>query len=439
MCDFASVPMRSDPTPGLAGPKKRLEETTEEREGLMLKDMKFLLVVILSAACVDDPLAIDAPAPLINQEQDLAPVVASDGDDELVCAYLVQYYLDTGEVWSVSPLGCNVGGGGGSSGDSIKVRLGCEQRITRGEWTRCLLDTDPTDTELTSLTWTFVSSQSGFANYLSDTESRSWDGNAVESGRVTVSGYVSIGDGTGYSVGAASQGKSFDATFDLNVRARRRSVWSSSYNARFSSSRPVSPGQLDSCLNPTRLGITMDVRSSICGDLMRRGTPLTAPGGGPWSGLYYVRNPNISVNLGYQVNRELRSDDPSRTLNGSLATACPHLTSSWNVPSVNTQPPCARPNDFAAVEGHVDNHEQWHVDRARTEWHQIDLAEEVESMTRESSSDLVAAVSQFLYDADTNFTLHVSQHFGSYTYSYWRKPNGSSWIRHANMSVPGPR
>lgn len=68
----------------------------------------------------------------------------------------------------------------------------------------------------------------------------------------------------------------------------------------------------------------------------------------------------------------------------------------------------------------------------------MDLAMHVEAMTASSAGALVSQVDDYIYDAHTDFVSHVSTHIGGTRYSYWRKPNGSTWIWHNNFFLPGP-
>ena len=353
--------------------------------------------------------------PTAFSEDDLIPdetesSVARDGDEE-GCWYLIIYYIDTREIISRTNLGCSHGGGG--SNNNLYVTFNCDKDITRGRTGGCSITTNPYNATMSG-TWTFNPDDG--RNTTQTGSHKSFRGTAVVSGSMSYSGTVSH----------SGESESVGTNVRITVDARTNTTWTKGA-ARFHNNGPAAAGTLDHCVRSG--GVTSDTNSP-CSDFMRVGTPSVAQGTGPWSGIYFIRSHNSSVNVAIQINREFRSDKPKNFMTGDLRDDCEGTSAEsvrQNELTANALA-CARPNAFNGALGHVVSHERKHVNLAAAEWRSLDLFEGIEAIVAINASLARSRAETSLYNGRRSLWNASNFHTGTYNdYSYWRRPDGFLW------------
>ncbi len=370
-------------------------------------------VTLGTLACSVLPTALNEDDILGESADATESSVARDGDEE-GCWYLIIYYIDTGEIISRSLLGCSHGGG--SSNGNLNVTFSCDKDIRRGSTGGCSITTNPSNATLSG-TWTFNPDEG--RNTTRTGSYSHFEGRAVVSGTMSYSGTVSH----------SGESEQVGTSVGITVDERTSSSWTRQ-GGRFSANGPARRGVLESCA-ATRAGIAADVNTGLaCRDFMDEGTPSVGQGTGPWSGLYYIRDHNTSVNVAFQVNMEYRSYRPKSWMNGDLADDCADHTAintRQNEMSANALS-CARPNQYQSALGNLVAHERKHVTLARTEWQRLGLFEAIEGIVDTSASSARNRATSLIAGAHRSITNAANHHTNrSISFRYWRRDNGSLW------------
>lgn len=249
---------------------------------------------------------------LRQSEEGGSPSFADYGLPPGHCLVLIYYYRDTGEIIGYSVIYCEPpegGGGGGGSGSgggegtdptdttAVTIGLECASTVRRGETATCSITKNPGDATVTNVSWRF--SNSDVTNTKQNGES--WAGRAASSGTVTVTG--------------SAGGNSFTLTKSVTVQDRG---WRWPVTTRWASGSEV-----DGCMSWS--GKSGVVKQANCGtEWFDEDGFSIVQGSGPWAGLYYVSNPDASLDLIAALHPRYRANGPSHPLVGhrTLVALC---------------------------------------------------------------------------------------------------------------------
>lgn len=264
----------------------------------------------------------------------------------------------------------------------------------------------PAGVNMSSLRFAWSSTIGGATN--SGKGRSTWSGTAT--GLTTVS--VTVTDSAGGIAG-------FSDSKTIRVTARNWTWGDSIVNARptFSS--------LDSCFPAGTVAVTAPAN---CAAAWVQSSYTRGGGGGPWTGVDYVADATVTVDVEWAYAREFRSDGPHYAMRGDadLLNGCPDSLATMNVLVANTA--CGTTQtQFNSLVAFAVAHEGRHIDAITTEAAQHDLLADWEPVVG-SESHVTAEVSRIATNIE-NAIDGASDwpHTTGPTYDVWLWDGSNGW------------
>ena len=285
--------------------------------------------------------------------------------------------------------------GGGSTADTVAVKLACPDQPERGESVECTFSVSPSSLAVTNIEWKFVGLQ-----YVSEKTKRggmSWGGVAVETGTMTVSADVGgVRRTAEQNIFVLNRGWRWDADTAWDDNADPCRAWGSSWGR----------------VAPSPCGTTF----FNVGDESH----VVGAGDGPWAGVYYVDSPNADVVARAMYRPSLTENGTEYSIAGvsELVAACGSNVSAANEYTANLV--CLDVEGYKSLRTHIHTHETGHLNDISSVVAGHNIYLHWDGLISTSADEVEKTAKKLAEDAHADLLRRAAARDAAETYPGWR-------------------